>query len=193
MTEFTELVARQKAWIIFLAIIGPIVACQIYLTSSMPAPGTEPETFQSADFAAMVRGVILGTLLMLTLLIGWLVSAGKAANRRIDAPGRPTFMPVSAAAVYVLGYMVASLYLWPALMAGELAPSMIVVPHLLSVVAMFSLLVLVARNVAIAEKQAGLSTGSSAGLFFAAWFFPIGIWFIQPRVNRLVAGVPTAA
>jgi len=24
-----------------------------------------------------------------------------------------------------------------------------------------------------------------AGPFFLMWFFPIGIWFIQPRINRL--------
>jgi len=26
-----------------------------------------------------------------------------------------------------------------------------------------------------------------AGPFFLKWFFPIGIWFIQPRINRLYA------
>ena len=30
-----------------------------------------------------------------------------------------------------------------------------------------------------------------AGAFFLLWFFPLGIWILQPRVNALAAMPPT--
>ena len=45
----------------------------------------------------------------------------------------------------------------------------------------------VSKSLALAEMQRPLSFYDYAGPFFLLWFFPIGIWFIQPRINRLYA------
>lgn len=37
-----------------------------------------------------------------------------------------------------------------------------------------------------AEKGREAGIRESADEFFLLWFFPIGIWFLQPRINRLV-------
>jgi hypothetical protein len=38
------------------------------------------------------------------------------------------------------------------------------------------------------ELQKPVTFNDYAGEFFLIWFFPIGIWFIQPRINRLFNG-----
>jgi hypothetical protein len=45
----------------------------------------------------------------------------------------------------------------------------------------------VARNLAMAEKQEKVEFYDYAGAFFLLWFFFIGVWFIQPRINRMFA------
>jgi len=45
----------------------------------------------------------------------------------------------------------------------------------------------VSKNLAMAEKPQFAAFPDYVGYFFGLWFFPIGIWFIQPRINRLYA------
>ena len=44
----------------------------------------------------------------------------------------------------------------------------------------------------VEKKQAG-GFGGMAANFFSIWFFVIGIWRIQPRINRLYAGATGAS
>lgn len=42
----------------------------------------------------------------------------------------------------------------------------------------------VSRSLAIIEGK-GANIGDYIGYFFLVWFFPIGVWIIQPKINRL--------
>lgn len=67
------------------------------------------------------------------------------------------------------------------------SPSLaLILPFNLSV--MFCLiynLYFVAKSLIIAETQKNASFYDYAGPFFLIWFFPIGVWFTQPRINQL--------
>jgi hypothetical protein len=52
---------------------------------------------------------------------------------------------------------------------------------------MFYLLTFVSRNLALAEIGRAVKFHDYAGYFFALWFYPIGVWIVQPRINRLYA------
>jgi hypothetical protein len=52
---------------------------------------------------------------------------------------------------------------------------------------MFSNLYFVAEGLVIAETGKRVSFFDCVGPFFLIWFFVIGVWFIQPRINRLYA------
>lgn len=41
----------------------------------------------------------------------------------------------------------------------------------------------------LAENDKYPNFSEFAGPFFSFWFFPIGIWFVQPRINRVYARV----
>lgn len=43
-----------------------------------------------------------------------------------------------------------------------------------------------------AEMQKEAHFSDYIGEFFMIWFFPVGIWFLQPRINALVNGAPPA-
>jgi len=42
-----------------------------------------------------------------------------------------------------------------------------------------------AKTIKLAELQRSVTFSDFAGEFFLIWFFPIGIWFVQPKVNLL--------
>jgi len=53
---------------------------------------------------------------------------------------------------------------------------------------MFSLLYnvyFVSKTLVQAETGKPASFYDYAGPFFLLWFFPVGVWFTQPRINRL--------
>jgi|SRR5579872_2995058 len=45
----------------------------------------------------------------------------------------------------------------------------------------------VSRALALLENSRPVSFADYVGYFFAIWLFPIGVWIIQPRINRFYA------
>ncbi|UTW62094.1 hypothetical protein KFE98_19110 [bacterium SCSIO 12741] len=81
--------------------------------------------------------------------------------------------------------------------AGEIEPVFIgmamtiVIPlHLISVFGMFHSLYWVAKTIKTAEMQRKVDFSEFVGEFFLIWFNPIGIWIVQPKVNRLFEHPP---
>ncbi|WP_101311729.1 hypothetical protein [Labilibaculum manganireducens] len=63
----------------------------------------------------------------------------------------------------------------------------IIVPlHLFSMFCIFYCLYFVAKTFKTVELQREVSFFDFAGEFFMIWFFPIGIWIVQPKVNKMI-------
>ncbi len=60
--------------------------------------------------------------------------------------------------------------------------------HLFAMFCLFYDLNFVSKNLALAETGRAVSFYDYAGPFFLLWFFPLLIWFVQPRINRLYGG-----
>lgn len=58
--------------------------------------------------------------------------------------------------------------------------------HLLSMFGIFYSLYFVAKTFKTVELQKEVSFGDFAGEFFLLWFYIIGIWIIQPKINKMV-------
>jgi hypothetical protein len=59
--------------------------------------------------------------------------------------------------------------------------------HLFSMFCMFYMLYFVSKTIKTTELKRDVTFSEFIGEFFMIWFFPIGIWFIQPRINKIVA------
>lgn len=65
---------------------------------------------------------------------------------------------------------------------------MLIVPlHLFSMLCIFYCLYFVAKTIKTVELQREVTFSDFAGEFFMIWFFFIGVWIIQPRINKIVA------
>ena len=60
--------------------------------------------------------------------------------------------------------------------------------QIITVVISFYMYGFCGRAIKIAELKQPIKFGDALGEFFLVWFFPIGIWFLQPRINRVVSG-----
>lgn len=62
----------------------------------------------------------------------------------------------------------------------------IIVPvHLITMYCMFYCIYILAKTIAEVEKQRPCKFSDYIALFFMIWYLPIGILFIQPRVNKI--------
>lgn len=69
---------------------------------------------------------------------------------------------------------------------GAGVPGRVIVPlHWACMVCLFYLLYFVSKNLVLVETGKPASFYDYAGPFFLLWFFPIGVWLVQPRINRL--------
>lgn len=63
----------------------------------------------------------------------------------------------------------------------------VIVPlHLFSMFCMFYILYFVAKTFKTVELQREVSFSDFAGEFFMIWFYPIGVWIIQPKINKMI-------
>jgi hypothetical protein len=58
--------------------------------------------------------------------------------------------------------------------------------HFAAVACIFYCLYFVAKTIKTAELQREVKFSEFAGEFFLIWFFPIGVWMIQPRINKII-------
>jgi hypothetical protein len=58
--------------------------------------------------------------------------------------------------------------------------------HLFSMFCIFYCLYFVAKTFKTVELQREVQFSDFAGEFFLIWFFPVGIWVIQPKINKMI-------
>lgn len=67
----------------------------------------------------------------------------------------------------------------------------IIVPlHLFSMFCIFYCLYFVAKTFKTVELQRDVTFSDFAGEFFMIWFYPIGIWIVQPKINKMIEEAP---
>ncbi len=65
--------------------------------------------------------------------------------------------------------------------------------HLLSMFGMFYSMYFVAKTFKTVELQKEVSFGDFAGEFFMLWFYFIGVWILQPKINKMAKNENTTA
>ena len=67
-------------------------------------------------------------------------------------------------------------------------PKLIIPFHLLAVFCLLSALYFVAKLLVISEEKKSVKANRCFGTFLLFWFFPIGIWFVHPRIKKVIGG-----
>src|SRR5690606_6248705 len=78
---------------------------------------------------------------------------------------------------------------FPSLINFQVVPTMffIIMPlHFFVMFCIFYCIYFTAKTLKTIELQRIVRSSDYIGEFFLIWFFPIGVWFIQPRINKIV-------
>ena len=166
---------KMKAWQLFALLFGTH-----FLTMAIGIVGGNP--------MAMLITMPIGMLVFMAVFMGWFWALGTNINRWVPEEIRPSpsrfCFGLIYASVYIIFFLAAFMFISADKASGVLFA--IIFPlHIFAMVCMFYALYFVAKNLVMAEHRKKVGFYEFAGPFFLIWFYPIGIWFIQPKVNRL--------
>lgn len=181
---------KAKHWQIFLMTFGLPFIIQIL---------TAPMVFLGNDPMIMMRVFPVIMILCIGGLLGWFWSIG--VGLQSEVPGNVKMkvkkfkILLITPLIYILLISIAMSTIFngvfetvrepdTSLMGGLLG---VIIPlHLFSMFCIFYCLYFVAKTFKTVELQREVTFSDFAGEFFLFWFFPVGIWIIQPKINKMI-------
>lgn len=182
---------RAKHWQLFALIIGlPLIFQLILLSTTFGGLAGDFVPLQHIFFPILMITLVL----TLSLSLAWFYSVGSGLQARVPPDlRRPTglfkvalvfptaYIILIVAVVFpLLGVMIAST------IGSSFVFIIILTLHFFAMFCTVYYLYFSAKTIKLAERQESVSFSEFVGEFFLLWFFPIGIWILQPRINELV-------
>ena len=183
MDAIARFFLRAKHWQIFLLLVGVgLIGDVALVASSVTATVQSPK-----DFGKL--GVPFGivTVLFMFCFLGWFWSMGTFLSSMVPTAIRLKTAFFRFALVYPGLYIFLFLALFQSTTTNPALFAIIFPLHVLATFCMFYDLYFVSKSLVLAETNKPVSFYDYAGPFFLMWFFPVGVWFTQPRINRLYA------
>lgn len=191
---------KAKHWQLFLLIFGIPFVFQItlmLLTISQLFASINPDPTVMFKFMNFIPFIILIPTLA---LFGWLWSIGMGFQNKIPVNVKLKvkrfklffFIPF----LYIL--ILISVFSFVLLNAISLNPNpnlgliallfAVIFPlHLFSIFCIFYTFYFIAKTIKTVELQRDVVFADFMGEFFMLWFYPVGIWILQPKINKLTA------
>jgi hypothetical protein len=171
---------RAKHWQIFLLLYAAPTIAEFSAVGVISATIRSWHNFGPGGFFFL--GVMV---LYLLCFLAWFGSMGLLFRSIVKPELRMETQFFRFALVYPVLYVPIFFFL---VIPDTRVPVWIILPlHLACMVCLFYLLYFVSKNLVLAETGKQVSFYEYAGPFFLLWFFPIGVWIVQPKVNRLYA------
>jgi hypothetical protein len=194
MTAIANSFLRAKHWQIFLLVF--LLPNALELVSMVHLPTRIWSWRDVGPWGFLFVGSMLFYILS---GVFWFGAMGSFLNSIVKPELQMDARFFHLALVYPVIYMP---IFFPLLLTKILLSTNFILPlHLGCMICLFYLLYFVSRCFGLVEKGKPVSFFDYAGPFFLLWFFPLGIWIIQPKVNQLYAernivaslAAPTAA
>lgn len=195
----TDKFLKAKHWQLFILTFGIPMFFQIVIIGLMMSSlvtNKEPNPVMMFNYMQFFPLILI---IFMTVMFGWFWSVAIGLQKLI--PDGVTikvkkfkifyFIPL----VYILifltffGLSINSLSSGnPALNVGMggIIVAVIFPLHLFSMFCIFHSLYFVAKTFKTVELQREVTFSDFVGEFFMIWFYPIGIWFIQPKINKII-------
>lgn len=189
----TDRFLKAKHWQLFLLTFGIPFLFQVIFMITMITNLSNSNLHPDGMFTYVKLFPIVMVLFM-GVFFGWFWAVATGLQRLIPAevPLNVTrfkiffIIPV----VYILFFLLFMISMVDSGGPDPLVFVLIIPVHLFSMFCIFYCLYFAAKTIKTAELKRKLTFSDFAGEFFMLWFYPIGIWIIQPRINRLVKGTP---
>jgi hypothetical protein len=173
----TRFFLRAKHWQAFILIWGTYYLGQVAVVASLPTGHADP-----VKTALFTEAVILP---FVVFLLGWLWSLGSFLSS-ISKPSLRLNVHLFRFAIgFVLLYFLAAL---PLFLSRNPKVGRVLLPvHLFALGCFIYIFYFVAKSLVLAERGKPITRNDYVLSLFLVLFSIIGIWWIQPRINRLYA------
>ncbi len=191
MQKIENFFTHLKAWQLFLLMVAiPLVVQFTAMRMVMGTLDSESTPEDAFQLFQQLWGTLSGLMAIFMLIIlGWFWSCGIELNRRIDPSNRKKTTLFKTAVIFPLIYMPFFMVVFS---PGPHPPDsfgftgIITLLHMFSMFCMFYLLYFVSWSLATVLNQSGQKVRNHSVYFFALWFYPVGIWLVQPKINKIV-------
>ncbi len=162
----------------------------------------QKDVFLSASFAIAIN--MLCTLLNMAVILCWFYAIGSGLQSYLPEGAKTNvsrlrffvlipIVYITAIVVYAIMFSFRKSYAAaPPVAAVALGVILVLLLHLFSMFCIFYCMYTAARTLKSVELKRKATFSDCVGEFFLLWFFPIGVWIIQPRVNKIIAREPEA-
>lgn len=195
----TEKFLKAKHWQLFLLTFGiPMIIQFVMMGTIFTNVGSE----NSPDPTFMLNYIKFFPIMMLIFMgvfFGWFWSVAVGLQRKVPEdvkmkvkkfkifffiPMAYIFFMILLMGIQMNGLMTNGTEPSGGLIGGLAA---VIVPlHLFSMFCIFYSLYFVAKTFKTVELQREVKFSDFAGEFFMIWFYPIGIWIVQPKINKMI-------
>jgi hypothetical protein len=183
---------RIKPWLLFVFIIMPLVfqivtiADGIMTMAADEGPEQDEMLFSSMIFLALT---FIAVLVSIVIVECWLYALATRLHTKLPPDHQLKLGRFRFAFFFPIFYLIAVLcFMWFAVQSESPALLFFIFPfHFFAMGCIFYVLYFVAKSLKTVELQRRVEFGDYAGEFFLIWFFFVGVWIIQPRVNALFA------
>lgn len=190
---------KAKHWQLFLLIFGiPTIFQLVFLSSIFSAFSTNTNPDPEIIFSTMKFFPVI-MILFMAIFFGWFWSVAIGLQKKVPAHITMKvkkfkiffFIPM----VYMLSFIIFMTFAMNGMMNGGNEPSVgligsmfaIIFPlHLFSMFCILYSLYFVAKTFKTVELQREVKFSDFVGEFFMIWLYPIGIWIIQPKINKMM-------
>lgn len=196
-----EKFVTAKHWQLFILTTGVVIVAQsffMYVMLDEIASNRQPNI---TVFFTMIPLIMIIALIAVFTQFGWYYAVVIKMHQKIPDHLKMNlkrfkiffFFPlIYLSAIFLLvTYMFFILGSDPAsVKPHEILPfvAFIIPMHFFTIFCIIHTFYCVGKSVKLAELHRQLKFEDYAGEFFLTWFFPIGVWIIQPKINKIWSG-----
>lgn len=193
-------ILKAKHWQLFILIYGLPFLVYLYMVYQIFSNIQQLETGEP-DFNTIFGSIkyLMGfAFISMIIYWTWYWSVGVGLQHKIPAEVKTSSNLFKVFLLFPAIYLViASLFALSVInqvstFGPETEPSinpmilMFIIPfHLFSIFCIFYCIYHVAKTIKTVELQRKVSFNDFLAEFFLVWFFPIGVWILQPTINKL--------
>ncbi len=190
---------KAKHWQLFLIIVGmPVVVQSVFMASILSQISTH-NTPDPIKLFALMPWIFIFYLVAMLVLFGWYYAIALKMDKLIPAPLKLNlrrfkilfFIPLIYFTIlisFLIAFMLnIEMLPTPIDIAPIVSIVFLIIPvHLFSIFCIGHTFYFVGKSIKLAELKRSVKFEDFVGEFFLAWFYLVGIWILQPKVNKLI-------
>ena len=182
MSTLHLFIAQLRNWQLFV-----LVAVPFGLVLVLAAPDLETAQDMDTIMDQWTTMMLLGLPLILALYV-WIWTIGVVANRSLAVSLRRSTRLLDISMPFVMVYIIFAVWAWPStVMTNDpvMPVGIVLFLHLVATVLLTYAVIFAARSLGSLDRDRLAGFGRSLLFVLAIIYFPIGLWWIQPRLNSI--------